>query len=46
MCILFNSDVEMYPKDSAIAVMVNGVEIPVNNLPYQHPTGFSFTAFI
>lgn len=30
----------MYPKDNAIVVMVNGVEIPISNLPYQHPEGF------
>lgn len=30
----------MYPKDNAVAVMVNGVEIPISNLPYQHPEGF------
>ncbi|XP_070816139.1 vitellogenin-2-like isoform X2 [Chaetodon trifascialis] len=34
-----NIDVDMYPKDSAIMVKVNGVEIPITNLPYQHPTG-------
>ncbi|XP_072245542.1 vitellogenin-2-like [Leuresthes tenuis] len=34
-----NIDVEMYPKNSAIMVKVNGVEIPVSNLPYQHPAG-------
>ncbi|XP_047442875.1 vitellogenin-2-like [Mugil cephalus] len=34
-----NLDVDMYPKDSAIFVKVNGVEIPIANLPYQHPSG-------
>nr|XP_019936765.1 PREDICTED: vitellogenin-2-like [Paralichthys olivaceus] len=34
-----NIDVDMYPKDDAIVVKVNGVEIPINNLPYQHPEG-------
>lgn len=34
-----NSDVDMYPKDNAVMVKVNGVEIPINNLPYLHPTG-------
>ncbi|XP_076582004.1 vitellogenin-2-like isoform X3 [Chaetodon auriga] len=34
-----NIDVDMYPKDSAVMVKVNGVEIPITNLPYQHPTG-------
>ncbi|XP_041790599.1 vitellogenin-2-like [Chelmon rostratus] len=34
-----NIDVDMYPKDNAIMVKVNGVEIPISNLPYQHPTG-------
>lgn len=32
-------DVEMYPKNSVVMVKVNGVEIPVSNLPYHHPTG-------
>uniref|UniRef100_A0A8C4ICX9 Phosvitin n=1 Tax=Dicentrarchus labrax TaxID=13489 RepID=A0A8C4ICX9_DICLA len=34
-----NIDVDLYPKDSAIMVKVNGVEIPISNLPYQHPAG-------
>ncbi|XP_018528704.1 vitellogenin-2 [Lates calcarifer] len=34
-----NIDVDMYPKDNAIVMRVNGVEIPISNLPYQHPTG-------
>ncbi|XP_063747534.1 vitellogenin-2-like [Eleginops maclovinus] len=32
-------DVDLYPKDNSIMVKVNGVEIPINNLPYQHPAG-------
>ncbi|KAM7387896.1 hypothetical protein PAMP_024107 [Pampus punctatissimus] len=32
-------DIDMYPKDSVAMVKVNGVEIPISNLPYQHPTG-------
>ncbi|MED6284428.1 Vitellogenin-2, partial [Characodon lateralis] len=31
-------DVDMYLKDNAVVVKVNGVEISLNNLPYQHPT--------
>uniref|UniRef100_UPI0037E7E08B vitellogenin-2-like n=1 Tax=Semicossyphus pulcher TaxID=241346 RepID=UPI0037E7E08B len=34
-----NIDVDMYPKDSGIMVKVNGVEIPISNLPYSHPEG-------
>ncbi|XP_062252051.1 vitellogenin-2-like [Platichthys flesus] len=34
-----NLDVDMYPRDNAIVVKVNGVEIPMDSLPYQHPTG-------
>ncbi|XP_034438303.1 vitellogenin-2-like [Hippoglossus hippoglossus] len=34
-----NLDVDMFPRDNAIVVKVNGVEIPMNNLPYQHPAG-------
>lgn len=33
-----DSDIDMLPKNNAIMVKVNGVEI--SNLPYQHPTGF------
>ncbi|XP_037553993.1 vitellogenin 2 isoform X3 [Nematolebias whitei] len=36
---IHNIDVDIYPKDNAIIVKVNGVEIPANNLPYQHPEG-------
>uniref|UniRef100_A0A668A1Y2 Uncharacterized protein n=1 Tax=Myripristis murdjan TaxID=586833 RepID=A0A668A1Y2_9TELE len=32
-------DVDLYPKNSQVMVMVNGVEIPIMNLPYEHPTG-------
>ncbi|XP_074525154.1 vitellogenin-2-like [Halichoeres trimaculatus] len=32
-----NIDVDMYPRDGVIMVKVNGIEIPINNLPYQHP---------
>ncbi|XP_054645281.1 vitellogenin-2-like [Dunckerocampus dactyliophorus] len=31
-------DVDMYQKDRVVMVKVNGVEIPLSNLPYQHPT--------
>uniref|UniRef100_A0A3B4XY36 Vitellogenin-2-like n=1 Tax=Seriola lalandi dorsalis TaxID=1841481 RepID=A0A3B4XY36_SERLL len=34
-----NIDINMYPKDNIVMVKINGVEIPINNLPYQHPTG-------
>lgn len=34
------SDIDLFPKSSNIGVKVNGVEIPRENLPYQHPTGF------
>ncbi|KAM3876385.1 vitellogenin-like [Diretmus argenteus] len=32
-------DVDLYPKNNDIMVKVNGLEIPMRNLPYQHPTG-------
>ncbi|XP_067452945.1 vitellogenin-2-like isoform X2 [Thunnus thynnus] len=32
-------DIDMYPRNSVVMVMVNGIEIPISNLPYQHPTG-------
>ncbi|XP_071386638.1 vitellogenin-2-like isoform X4 [Centroberyx affinis] len=32
-------DVDLYPKDNDVMVKVNGLEIPISNLPYQHPTG-------
>lgn len=44
--LLLNSDVDMYRKNNAIAVMVNGVEIPNSNLPYLHPSGFCFVLLI
>ncbi|KAM7387895.1 hypothetical protein PAMP_024106 [Pampus punctatissimus] len=31
-------DIDMYPKNTDVIVKVNGREIPINNLPYQHPT--------
>ncbi|XP_022593896.1 vitellogenin-like [Seriola dumerili] len=31
-------DIDMYPKNTDVIVKVNGMEIPINNLPYQHPT--------
>ncbi|KAK1896871.1 Vitellogenin-1 [Dissostichus eleginoides] len=31
-------DIDLYPKNSEVIVKVNGMEIPINNLPYQHPT--------
>lgn len=34
------SDIDLYPKNTDVIVKVNGMEIPVINLPYQHPTGF------
>lgn len=34
------SDVGIYQRRNVVGVTVNGVEIPVSSLPYQHPTGF------
>uniref|UniRef100_A0A4W6FAN6 Uncharacterized protein n=1 Tax=Lates calcarifer TaxID=8187 RepID=A0A4W6FAN6_LATCA len=31
-------DIDLYPKNTDVIVKVNGMEIPINNLPYQHPT--------
>ncbi|XP_060933408.1 vitellogenin-1-like [Limanda limanda] len=31
-------DIDMYPKNADVILKVNGMEIPINNLPYQHPT--------
>lgn len=36
----YSSDIDMYPKDNDVLVKVNGLEVPINNLPYQHATGF------
>ncbi|XP_056132378.1 vitellogenin-like isoform X2 [Lampris incognitus] len=33
-----NIDIDLYPKNNNVIVKVNGMEIPINNLPYQHPT--------
>ncbi|KAJ4942878.1 hypothetical protein JOQ06_005390 [Pogonophryne albipinna] len=30
-------DIDLYHKNSEVIVKVNGMEIPTNNLPYQHP---------
>lgn len=34
------SDIDLFHKSNSIGVKVNGVEIPMENLPYEHPTGF------
>lgn len=34
------SDIDLYPKNNEVILSVNGMEIPINNLSYQHPTGF------
>ncbi|KAI4828970.1 hypothetical protein KUCAC02_023037 [Chaenocephalus aceratus] len=31
-------DIDLYFKIGKVIVMVNGMEIPINNLPYKHPT--------
>ncbi|GLD50056.1 vitellogenin-like isoform X1 [Lates japonicus] len=31
-------DIDLYPKNTDVIVKVNGMEIPINNLPYEHPT--------
>nr|XP_043900018.1 vitellogenin-like [Solea senegalensis] len=31
-------DIDLYPKNSVVVVKVNGLEIPISSLPYQHPT--------
>ncbi|TWW57989.1 Vitellogenin [Takifugu flavidus] len=31
-------DIDLFPKSGNIGVKVNGVEIPMENLPYHHPT--------
>ncbi|KAG7217480.1 hypothetical protein INR49_021405 [Caranx melampygus] len=33
-----NIDIDLYPKENTVMVKINGVEIPVNNLPYKHPS--------
>ncbi|XP_016298359.1 vitellogenin [Sinocyclocheilus anshuiensis] len=32
-------DVDIYHQKSAVKVKMNGIEIPTNNISYQHPTG-------
>ncbi|XP_068447342.1 vitellogenin-2-like [Clinocottus analis] len=34
-----NLEVELYPKNGAIMVKINGLGVPNRNLPYKHPTG-------
>nr|BAD93695.1 vitellogenin [Verasper moseri] len=31
-------DIDLYPKNADVILKVNGMEIPISNLPYQHPT--------
>ncbi|XP_031719924.1 LOW QUALITY PROTEIN: vitellogenin 2 [Anarrhichthys ocellatus] len=31
-------DIDLYPNNTDVIVKVNGMEIPINNLPHQHPT--------
>ncbi|KAF3690857.1 Vitellogenin-1 Vitellogenin I [Channa argus] len=31
-------DIDLYPKNTEVILNVNGMEIPINNLPYHHPT--------
>nr|AWI62945.1 VtgAa [Scophthalmus maximus] len=31
-------DIDLYRKNTQVILKVNGMEIPINNLPYQHPT--------
>ncbi|XP_060889620.1 vitellogenin-1-like [Labrus mixtus] len=31
-------DIDLYPKNNNVIVKVNGMEIPITNLPYEHPT--------
>ncbi|XP_053287447.1 vitellogenin-1 [Pleuronectes platessa] len=31
-------DIDLYPKNADVILKVNGMEIPMSNLPYQHPT--------
>ena len=35
----FYSDVDLFRAENNLVVKVNGLEIPITNLPYQHPTG-------
>ncbi|XP_062411383.1 vitellogenin-like isoform X3 [Sardina pilchardus] len=31
-------DIDLYPMGNNVLVKVNGLEVPLSNLPYQHPT--------
>ena len=33
------SDIDLYPENDNMIVKVNGMQIPISSLPYQHPTG-------
>lgn len=33
------SDVDLYALDDNAKVKINGMEVPVSSLPYQHPSG-------
>ena len=34
-------DVDLHPMGKDVLVKVNGLEVPLSGLPYQHPTGLS-----
>ncbi|CAL8393719.1 unnamed protein product [Boreogadus saida] len=36
---LADIDIDLYPENENMIVKVNGMQIPISNLPYQHPTG-------
>ncbi|CAL8271931.1 unnamed protein product [Arctogadus glacialis] len=36
---LADIDIDLYPENDDMIVKVNGMQIPISNLPYQHPTG-------
>ena len=37
--VTFFRDVDLFPTGSDVLVKVNGMEVPISSLPYQHPSG-------
>lgn len=39
LCLFFISDIDMYNKNNAVELKVNGMPVQLSNQIYQHPTG-------
>lgn len=41
LCLFFISDIDMYNRNDAIELKVNGIPVQLTTQTYQHPTGNS-----